>query len=108
MDNSGKVNVGEVCQDDLAFRMNASLRKVLKEVRFGLLITEPDVRGSRIKRSGCLRTKRVPGRIGFVFGCHRHMLMQTEEREKETIKKVPSSSNISKYIEKKECMHGNA
>ena len=28
------------------------------------------------------------------------------ERERETIKKVPSSSNISKYIEKRVRMHG--
>ena len=43
MDDSGKVSVEEVQQDDLAFRMNASLGKVLKEVRFGLLIIELDV-----------------------------------------------------------------
>ena len=42
MDDSGKVSVGEVRQDDLAFRMNASSRKVLKEVWFGFLITESD------------------------------------------------------------------
>ena len=43
MNDSGKVSVREVRQDDLAFRMNASLGKVLKEVQFGLLITESDV-----------------------------------------------------------------
>ena len=61
VDDNGKVSVEEVQQDDLAFRMNASLGKFLKEVLFGLLIMKPDVWGSRIKRSGCPRTKRVPG-----------------------------------------------
>ena len=94
IDDSEKVNVREVWQRDLAFRMNASSRKVLKEVRFGLLITEPDMRGSRIRRSRCPRTKRVPGWSGFVFGCHRHRLTQTEERERETIRKVPNTIQI--------------
>ena len=31
MNDSGKVNVSEVHQNDLAFRMNTSLRKVLQE-----------------------------------------------------------------------------
>ena len=31
-----------------------------------------------------------------------------KERERETLRKVPSSSNISKYIEKRVRMHGNA
>ena len=31
-----------------------------------------------------------------------------KERERETLRKVPSSSNISKYIEKRVHMHGNA
>ena len=42
MDDNGNVNVREVRQDDLAFRMNASSREVLKEVQFCLLITEPN------------------------------------------------------------------
>ena len=62
-----------------------------------------------IGRSGCPGTKRVPRQSRFAFRCHRSRLMkQKREREKETIRKVPSSSNISKYIEKKECMNGNA
>ena len=101
MDDSGKVNVGEVQEDDLALRMNASLGKVLKEVRFGLLIMESDMRWCRIRRSGCPGTKRVLGRSIFVFGCHRSRLTQIEkrEREKETIVRVLRSKNISKYRE---------
>ena len=57
MDDSGKVSVEEIRQDDLAFRMNASLGKVLKEVQFGLLIMEPDRKWCRIKRSGCPGTE---------------------------------------------------
>ena len=83
VDDTGKVSVGEIRQDDLAFRMNTSSRKVLKEVWFGLLITEPDMGWCRIRRHGCPRTKRVPGRSGFAFKCHRSRLTQTKEREGE-------------------------
>ena len=37
----GKVNVDEVHQYDLAFRMNTSFRKVLRECLVGIIITEP-------------------------------------------------------------------
>ena len=63
--------------------MNASSGKVLKEVRFGLLITESDVRGSRIRRGECPGTKRVPGLSRFAFRCHRSKLTQTEKGEGE-------------------------
>ena len=73
--------------------MNALSREVLKEIRFGILITELDRKRRRIRRSGCPGMKRVLGWSRFVFGCHRSRLTQTEEREreKETIRKVPSS-----------------
>ena len=41
MNDSGKVSVGEVRQNDLAFRMNTSSRKVLREFLMGIIITEP-------------------------------------------------------------------
>ena len=37
--------------------MNASSGKVLKEARFGLLIMELDMRGSRIRKGGYPETK---------------------------------------------------
>ena len=83
VNDSGKVSVGEVHQDDLAFRMNASLRKVLREGFLGILITEPNRWRSRIRWSGCPRTKRVLGRSRLTFRCHRHRLTQTEERGRE-------------------------
>ena len=70
VNDSGKDSVGEVWQNDLAFRMNASSREVLKEVCFGQLITEPNRRGSRVRRSGCPGTKRVPGQSRLTFRCH--------------------------------------
>ena len=39
--DKGKVSVGKVRQYDLAFRMNASSRKVLWECFIGIIITEP-------------------------------------------------------------------
>ena len=64
--------------------------------------------GSRIRRSGCPGMKRVPGRSKLAFGCHKHRLMHTEEkgRERDNQKSPKYSSNISRYIEKKERMHG--
>jgi len=50
--------------------MNASSREVLKEVRFGLLITEPNRRRNWIRRSRCSETKRVPRWSRFTFKCH--------------------------------------
>ena len=68
--------------------MNASSREVLKEVRFGLLITESDRKKCMIRRSGCPETKRVPRRSKLVFGCNLGAIeanyftqTQTEERE---------------------------
>ena len=49
--------------------MNASSREVLKEIRVGLLITEPNRRGSRVRRSGCPRAKRVSGQSRLTFRC---------------------------------------
>ena len=40
MNDSGKVSVSEVCQNDLAFRMNTSSRKVFQECLVGIIITE--------------------------------------------------------------------
>ena len=54
----GKVGVGEVHQNDLAFRMNASSGKVLRESLSSILITEPNMRRSRIRRR-----RRCPSRV---------------------------------------------
>ena len=80
--------------------MNATSWKVIQEVWFGLLITEPDLRGSRVKwrrRRRCLETKRVPGRNGFTFRCHDTTNVRNKERgrERETIRKAPTRYNIT-------------
>ena len=45
MNDRGKVGVGKVQQNDLAFRMNASSREVLRKCLKGIIITEPDSKG---------------------------------------------------------------
>ena len=72
MNDIGLVSVGEVRQNDSAFQMNTSSRKVLREVLLGILITEPDMRRSRIRGRRCPKTKRVLGWSGFTFWYHRH------------------------------------
>ena len=73
MYNRGKVSVGKVQQYDLAFWMNASSRKVLRECLVGIIITEPKRERGRIRRQRGTGMKRVPGRSGFTLRCHRHV-----------------------------------
>ena len=68
----GKVGVGEVCQNDLAFRMNAASRKILRECLVGIIITEPKRERSKIRRWRGSGTKRVSSRSRFMLMCHRH------------------------------------
>ena len=72
VNDSGKVSVGEVCQNDSAFQMNTSSRKVFREVLSSILITESNMRRIRIRRRWCLRTQRVLGRSWFTLRCHKH------------------------------------
>ena len=92
--------------------MNASSREVPREVLLSIFIIELNKKGERIRRRRCLKTKRVPGRSRLTFWCHWRTNVdrrdREREREKKTIRKVPSNSNISEYSEKKECMHWNA
>ena len=62
MNDRGKVSVGKVRQNDLAFRMNASSREVLRKRLKGIIITEPDS-----KREGSVDEK-APERRGFRAG----------------------------------------
>ena len=72
VNDRGKVSVGKVRQNDLAFRMNGSSREVLRKCLKGIIITEPNIRRWRIKRWRSTGTKRVSGLSGFTFRCHRH------------------------------------
>ena len=72
VNDSGKVSVGKVLQNDLAFRMNAASRKVLWECPVGIIITELKREKSRIRRWRDTRMKRVSGRSGLTLKCHRH------------------------------------
>ena len=72
VNDKGKVGVGKVRQNDLAFRMNTSSRKVLRECLKGIIIMESDSRRRRISRWRSTGTKRVLGWSGFTLRCHRH------------------------------------
>ena len=72
VNDRGKVSVGKVWQNDLAFWMNASSREVLRECLKGIIITEPASRRRRISRWRSTRTKRVSGWSGFTLRCHRY------------------------------------
>ena len=73
----------------MAFRMNASFRKVLRKGLSDFIITEPYVRRSRVRRRRCPRMKRVLGRSGFAFRCHNADYFEKEgEREREKSKKT--------------------
>ena len=63
----------------------------------GLLITELDVKRSRIRRR-CPRMKRVPRQSGFMLWCHAQTIRKRErererEIERETNRKTPSQQS---------------
>ena len=63
--------------------MNTMVGEVLREVLMGLLITELDVKRSRIRRR-CPRMKRVPRQSGFMLWCHAQTIRKRErERERD-------------------------
>ena len=72
MNDSGKVGVSKMTQDDLAFRMNPSSRKFFCKCLVGIIITEMEREGCMIRRGKGIGMKRIPGRNGFTFRCHRH------------------------------------
>ena len=72
VNDSGKVGVSKMTQDDSTFRMNASSRKVFSKCLVGIIITETERKGCMIRRGRDIRMKRIPGRSGFILRCHRH------------------------------------
>ena len=68
----------------MALQMNATFRKVLREVLMGLLIMELNMKrgNGKIRRRRRPETKRVPSRIRFALGCHA-LFIQERERERE-------------------------
>ena len=73
VNDRGKVSVGKVWQYDLAFRMNASSIKVLREFLVGIIITEPKRERGRIRRRRGTEMKTVLDRSGFTLRCHKHV-----------------------------------
>ena len=72
VNDSGKVNVGEVRQYDLAFWMNTSSRKVLWECLVGIIIMELKRERGRIRRRRGTGMKKVSSQSRFTLRCHRH------------------------------------
>ena len=65
VNDSGKVGVSKMTQDDLS-------GKVLRKCLVGIIITEPERERCMIKRGRGTEMKKIPGRSGFTFRCHRH------------------------------------
>ena len=72
VNDSGKVGVNKMTQDDSTFRMNASSRKVFRKCLVGIIITETKREGCMIRRGRGTGMKRILGRSGFTLRCHRH------------------------------------
>jgi len=77
--------------------MNTTFGKVLREVLTGLLIMEPNVKRSGIKRR-CPRTKRVLRRSWFALGCHVQTIRESERRRGRQTEK----HHRNRYQKKKE------
>ena len=110
MNDKGKVGVGKVRQNDLAFRMNALSREVLRKCLTGIIIMESNIRRWRIKRRRSTKTKMVPSWSEFTFRCHRHDSHKQKERErkKRQSEKSQAASNISIILKRKYICMGNA
>ena len=72
VNDSGKVNVSKVRQNDLVFRMYTSSRKVLRECLVSIIITKPKRERSKIRGWRSSGMKRVPSRSRFTLRCHKH------------------------------------
>jgi len=80
--------------------MNATFGEVLREVLKGLLITEPNVKRSRI-RGRCPEMKKVPRWSRIALGCHAQTM---RERERETNRKAPSQRVPNMEMKRYVCM----
>ena len=72
VNDSGKVGVSKMTQDNSGFRMNVSSRKVFCKCLIGIIVTETKREGCMIRRVRGTRMKRIPSRSGFTLRCHRH------------------------------------
>ena len=72
MNDSGKVDVSKMTQDDSTFRMNASSRKVFHKCLVGIIVTETEGEGCMIRRGRGTGMKRISSRSGFTLRYHRH------------------------------------
>ena len=72
VNDSGKVGVSKMTQNDSAFRMNASSGKVFRKCLMGIIVMETEREGCMIRRGRGTGMKRIPGRSGFMLRCHRH------------------------------------
>ena len=109
VDDNGKCNVKEIRQNDLAFRMNASSREILQEVLTGSLIMELNRRRCRIRGEDAPECRGFLDKVDLRLGAMKQLTQEREiDRERETIRKVPTAQCISKYKELKVHMHENA
>ena len=110
VNDRGKVSVGKVLQNNLAFRMNASSREVFWNCLKGIIITELNMRRWRIRRWRSIRTKRVPSWSGFTIRCHRHDQRKQKERERKKRQSEKSQAiwNIPSILKRKYVCMGNA
>ena len=72
VNDSGKVGVSKMTQDNSAFQMNASSRNFFCKCLVGIIVTETEREGCIISRGKGTGMKRIPERSGFTLRCHRH------------------------------------
>ena len=91
VNDSGKVSVSKMTQDDSAFRINVSARKVFRKCLVGIIITETERERCMIKRGRGTRLKWISGRSEFTFlgAIDTTNVTNKRGREKKTIRKVP-------------------
>ena len=103
VNDSGKFSVGKVRQNDLAFRMNTSSRKVLRECLVSIIVTKP-----KRERGAELEDEETPEWRGFRAGVDLRLgaidttnVNRKRGRKKETIRKVLKQFTIVRICERK-------
>ena len=99
LNDGGERSVSKVQQNDLAFRMNNTSLKVLREVLSGLLIMKSNVKRGKSRRKRPRTRKKVLSQSRFVlFGCHSAIYPRERERGQETHHKRNHRMERKRYV----------
>ena len=102
VNDSGKVGVSKMTQNDSVLQMNASSGKVLRKCLVGIIITEPERERCMIKRGRGTKQRGFQAKVDLRLGAiDTTNVTNSKGKEKETIREVPKQFTIVRICEKK-------